>query len=284
VGYSVVNFPFQIVPTALLWWTVLGISLGRLTREEPGIRLTGPTAATAGLVVIALAGAGVVTTASDLVGSGYLQAVHQTIEQKNHQAAKYWYELGMKMTPFDYRLPKWMGRIAAVDGDVATADRILAIRQKLHPLLADALDDRAQAYRQAGRRDEAMRYFEELVRIAPNYASAWSVYLGPIYFERKEYEKAADAFRQAVKYQEHDAQAWHNLAAALGTLKRYPEALAADQTAIRCDPAFVEGYIGAALSAKLLGQKAQALAIAQQGYAVSPTDPRFARLIQQIQR
>lgn len=299
LGYSVVNFPFQIVPTALLWWTVLGISLGRLERGLPspsrqgvevggaarsGQAVPGPFAIAAAAVVILVGAAGAVTTAADLVGSGYLHEVHGNIELKNYRAAKGWFELGMRMTPYDYRLPKWVARIAAVEGDTVLAERMLAIRQRVHPRLADALDDRAQAYRQAGQRDAALGYFLDLVRIAPNYVSAWSSYLGPIYFERKEYDKAADAFRQGVKYQDNNAPAWHNLASALGTMKRYQEALEADEAAIQRDPAFPEAYIGAALSAKMLGQRDRAVAIAQRGATIAPNDPRFARLIQQISR
>jgi len=291
LGYSVVNFPFQIVPTALLWWTVLGISLGRLEHFARDVAAAGSgfavpraLAAGAGLVVVALGVAGAVTTGADLVGGGYLHEVHGNIELKNYRAAKGWFELGMRITPYDYRLPKWVARIAAVEGDTVLAERMLAIRQRVHPRLADALDDRAQAYRQAGQRDAALGYFLDLVRIAPNYVSAWSSYLGPIYFERKEYDKAAEAFRQGVKYQDNNAPAWHNLASALGTMKRYQEALEADEAAIQRDPAFPEAYIGAALSAKMLGQRDRAVAIAQRGAIVAPADPRFARLIQQISR
>jgi len=108
-----------------------------------------------------------VTTAGDLVGSGYLQRVHGMIEQKNHPAAQYWAERGMQMTPYDYRIPRWVARIAAVDGDPVLAERMLAIRLKVHPRLADALSDRAEAYRRAGQRDAAMGFYQDLVRVAP---------------------------------------------------------------------------------------------------------------------
>lgn len=284
LGYSVVNFPFQIVPTALLWWAVLGISLGRLGGVDRGPAWPRPLAACAGLAVMVLGVAGAVTTAGDLVGSGYLQRVHGTIEQKNHPAARAWAQLGMRMTPFDYRIPRWVARMAAVDGDPVLADRMLAIRLRVHPTLADAFADRAEAYRRAGQRDAAMAFYLELVRVAPNFTSAWSEGLGPIYFERREFEKAADAFRQAVKYQDFNAAAWHNLASALGTLKRYQEALAADDAAIQRDPSFAEAYIGAALSAQRLGLRDRAYASAQRGFALAPHDPRFAQLLRQLQR
>jgi len=74
-----------------------------------------------------------------------------------------------------------------------------------------------------------------------------------------------------VKYQDTNAAAWHNLASALGTMKMYKEALAADEAAIQRDPAFAEAYIGAALSAGKLGLRDQAFASAQRGLTVART-------------
>jgi O-antigen ligase len=286
--YSWVNFPLQIVPTALLFWILMGVSFGRLESVVPVSAISIPagiargSAAVAGIAIAVFGASGAWVTGSDLVGSGYLRHVRGQLEADRPQVA---YAIALRaerMLPHDYRVYRWLARIAIRKNDQALADEMLATRLRLHPYLADALADRADFDRHNGRNEEALRRYQALLEVAPNFVSAWGE-VGAIRFERKEYLLAVEAFRKACEYQDSSAVWHHNLAATLGLLKRYPEALAEDEAAVARDPGFADAWIGVVLSSLKLNHRDRAREAAARAYAISPQDPRAFRLYSQLQ-
>lgn len=281
-AYSWVNFPLQIVPTATLWWLLTGLSDG-LRRVDASPR-TAPRAASAviGAVVVALGLAGSFVTASDLVGNAYLKNIRGRLEMDQTPVARAFSEAARRAAPHDYRVWRWISRIAIKLGDEPMLNDSLAARARLHPYLADALMDRADFSRHGGRRDEALARYQDVLTVAPNFVQAWEQ-IGTIRFERGEFQLAVDAFKRGIYYQDSNATLHHNLAAAYGTLKRYREALEADQAAVARDPNFYEAYIGAGLSALKLHDKALARRLAEQAYRLNPNDGRALTILRQSQ-
>ncbi len=281
-AYSAVNFPFQIVPTAFLWWTMLGASQGSLGRD-PALEL--PKSAgrivLAGLAVLALTGS--FLSFRDLVGNGYFQRLRALGEQGTWQAAIRYGQKARILLPHDYRVARWLSVVAIGAGEQELAEENIAARLNLHPHLADALADRAKLANKLGRYEQAEELFRKLVTTAPNFAAGWGE-LGTLYFERGEFAAAAEAFGQAAFYQTNDPVWPHNQASALGQMKKYREALDADTEAIRRDPTFQEAYVGLALSARAIGKTDQARAAARKALSLNPQDRRAYRLLMELEK
>jgi len=281
-AYSWVNFPLQIVPTSLLWWMMIGVGLenGRRVERWRFDRFTG---AGAGVVIALLGAAGAVITGADLVGDGYLKELHGRISIQDYRTAVLVGPRAEKMLGFDYRVFRWMTRLAIVMENPQLAEQGVQARLRMHPYMAEPLSDRMELERKMGRTKEAEKRGLELVQAAPNFANGWGI-LGEIYFEKGEYTKSAEAFAKAAYYQENNPSWHHNLAAALGNLKRYREAVAEDEKAIALDPRFVDAYLTMALSTKALGETVKAREIAEKAYQISPGDGRIHTLIRQLQK
>ena len=82
------------------------------------------------------------------------------------------------------------------------------------------------------RLEEATRAFLETLRLEDR-PSAHSN-LGTAYYYRKDYERAAESYQQAVDMDPRNADYWGNLGDALRMLKRDDEALNAYLRAVRC--------------------------------------------------
>jgi O-antigen ligase/Flp pilus assembly protein TadD len=280
-AYGFVNFPFQVAPTAVLWWALLGISLGRMgeTKREWKFPYALGAVAGAGLAAIGLAGA--IIFSADMVGSSYLRGLRGRLEIGNNALARRYGLLAARIIPHDIRVFRHLGRLAVAEGDEPFLEWVTAARLRIHPHLADAYLDRADLMRKLGRNEEAEKRYRELLEGAPNFASAWGE-LGAISFERREYAKAAEAFARAADIQRHNAVWPHNQASALGCLKMYREALEADNQAIERDPRFVDAYVGKALSARALKDLVTAREAARKAYQLDPADSRAARLLSQL--
>ena len=292
-AYSWVNFPLQIVPTATLWFLLVGMGDGMRTGSaDAGRSLPRALTMAAGVLLLVLGAVGSFVTASDLVGNAYLKHIRGQLEADSTPNARAFAEVARRAAPHDYRVWRWISRIAIKLGDQAMLEQSLAARAKLHPHLADALSDRADFFRHGGQvttgpesarlRDEALARYQALLAVAPNFVSAWGE-IGTIRFERGEYQLAVDAFQRAIYFQDANAVWHHNLASAFGIMKRYREALAADQAAVQRDPRFTEAYIGVALSAMKLHYRVLARQYAEQAYRLNPSDSRALTLLRQVQ-
>ncbi len=281
MAYSVVNFPFQIVPTAFLWWFVLGASQERLAKGGAGFAVPRGLRKAAGLALILIcAGAGFLTL-RDLVGSGYHKNLRAFGQMGKWPAAIFYGLKAQALLPHEYDVARWLSKVAIEAGEEGLAAEAIRARLRLHPYLADALLDRARLSRNLGRTSEAVSRYEELLAATPNYGPAWGE-LGKIRYQLGDIRRAAEAFEKASYFQPDDAEWPHNQAAALGMLKDYARAMDADREAIRRNPRYLEAYLTLALSAKFLGKLDDALEAARAAYALDPADPRVGTLFRQL--
>lgn len=279
-AYSWVNFPLQIVPTAILIWALVGTMPDRRD-DAPGWRLPGVAAIPMAIALAGLGTAAAVVASADLVGNSYLRHTRGRLEIDDPRGAFVFAQLARKAAPHEYRVHRWMARIATRQGDERLAEESYAMRRRVHPHLAESMADRADFYRRQQRNPEALAKYQELLAVAPNFVSAWGE-VGAIRFERKEYALAIAAFAAATHYHDASAQWHHNLAAAFGSLGRFAEALAEDTRATEVEPGFLEGHVGVALSCLKLKRADDAARAIERIHALAPADPRVPTLLRDL--
>ena len=325
--YGWVNLPLQVVPTALLWWGLLGVSLGRMPAAGREWRLPYPGAVLGALVLGALGIVGAVVCAAELVGSTYLRTLTGAPTAGQWARALEAGERARKLLPHDHRVFAGLSGLGVKLRNEALVEEAVAQRLVLHPYRLDALADRADLAAAQGNWELARERFEDLVGRAPNFGRGWQelgkihlsqgrlesaarafsaleavmaglppaggpagLNLGPGWaevgrrsFENRDYRGAARAFARAEAVEPASAEHPHNLAAALGMLRRYREALAADERAVAREPQFVDAWVGVALSARALGDMRKARRAVRQAYTLDPRDPRVLALRRQLQ-
>jgi tetratricopeptide (TPR) repeat protein len=127
-----------------------------------------------------------------------------------------------------------------------------------------------------------VRRMREATRRVPGFATAWII-LGQVAFERRDYRQAAQAFGEAVRLRPTVPIIRHNLAAAMGMLDRFREALAQDREAARLDPTFAEAWVGIALSAWVLRDLGTAQHAVGEALRLEPKNARALELRRRIE-
>jgi len=88
--------------------------------------------------------------------------------------------------------------------------------------------------------EKALAYYEKTVKLDPHYAEAYNN-MGLIYANRWETEKSIDYFQKSVAAQPRE-KSYCNLGRAYASLKKYPEALAAFESALTLNPSSAQAY------------------------------------------
>ena len=92
---------------------------------------------------------------------------------------------------------------------------------------AEAWNNKGAALDDQGKYDDAIKAFDEAIRINPNYADAW-YNKGVAFYHQKKYNEAIQAYDKAIKIDPQFADAWQNKGNALeaqGKDKEAAEAL-----------------------------------------------------------
>jgi len=97
------------------------------------------------------------------------------------------------------------------------------------------------AYHQMQQLDNARKYYEQAVRLKPDYAEAINN-LGTVYYAQRSFAKAIRYYRKALKYAPNSASIYSNLGTAYFARKKYKEAMETYQTALKLDPNVFENH------------------------------------------
>jgi len=95
---------------------------------------------------------------------------------------------------------------------------------------------------------------------------------GNALYDLKRYEEALAAHEQAIRLDRNYASAYYNKGAVLGNLERYEEALTAYEQAIQLDLNFADVYFGKGNALFGLGRYEKALAAYEQAIQLDPND------------
>ena len=96
---------------------------------------------------------------------------------------------------------------------------------------------------------------------------------GAVFLERKDYQEALEAYKQAILLDHNDALAYAGRSEALDWLERYKEALDASNQAISLNPNLAEAWKSKGYALRDLGRYEEALTAFQQALHL---DPNFA--------
>lgn len=127
------------------------------------------------------------------------------------------------------------------------------------------------AHHKAGRYEQALKAYEQIVQLDPDYARAYRS-KGDVLFDLHRYEEALDPYRRAIRLDPNHARMHRNIGDILARLKRYDEALTAYDEAIRLEPQNTRLYNDKGKSLYGLGLYAEALAAFE---SATKLDPRF---------
>lgn len=82
-----------------------------------------------------------------------------------------------------------------------------------------------------------IRYYDEAIKIEPNYTKAWAG-KGYALYRLKKYEEAISCFDKAITLNPNDASVWEHKGLALHELRKYEEAISCFDEIIRITPIF----------------------------------------------
>lgn len=133
-----------------------------------------------------------------------------------------------------------------------------AFAQEDVPEVAQRKLDEANRHREAGRAEEAIARYREVIASAPNILEAY-VGLGALYHESERYESALDVFSSGLKRFPNDGTLLFNVAATESKLERLEDALAHTDSALKAggEDAAVYSLRGTIL--RRLGRQAEAV-------------------------
>jgi tetratricopeptide (TPR) repeat protein len=141
---------------------------------------------------------------------------------------------------------------------------------KAVPKDADAWFYLGLAYRNSRQYDKAIEAYQEAIRVNPEYSVAWLT-LGDIYhLNYSQYDKAIDACQEAIYIDPEHADAWHHLGFAYAKSGHHDKAISAIQEAIRINPEKVNAWCGLGSAYTESGQHDKAIRVYKEAICVNP--------------
>lgn len=142
---------------------------------------------------------------------------------------------------------------------------------RLDPDFALAYNNKGLVLVDFQRYTEALQAFDEAIRSEPESPDAY-FNKGNVLDDLGRYAEALSAFEQAVRLDPTDARAYFNKGNMLKNLQRYEQALVAYNQAIRLDPSLAKAYISKGFVLDELRRHTEALACFEQAIRLDPTD------------
>ena len=162
-----------------------------------------------------------------------------------------------------------LGAALAKNGQIDEAIRHYQEALRLKPGYAYAHNNLGTALRNKGQLDDAIRQFQEALRLKPDYAEA-CYNLGAALAANGQTDDAIRQYQEALRLKPDYADAHNSLGAALAANGQLAEAISQFQEALRLKPDFAGAYynLGNALASK--GQMDEAISQYQQALRLKP--------------
>ncbi|MDF1748142.1 MAG: tetratricopeptide repeat protein [Alphaproteobacteria bacterium] len=128
---------------------------------------------------------------------------------------------------------------------------------------------------QAGRLDQASKFFEKSYKSDPNNPAALSG-IGIVRLDQQRYAEAVRAFQALLKHMPNDASVLNNLGIAQKSLQRFDLAIPLFQKAIQINPRFADAYVNYGSLLNSLGEAQPAREVLEAGLRHNPADRSLA--------
>jgi len=116
---------------------------------------------------------------------------------------------------------------------------------------------------------QALKHFEKITKIEPNYALGWSN-LGNVQQEIKEHDQALVSYNKAISIMPENVDAWYNRGRVLQVLKQYDQALASLNQAISINIEDADAWSIRGVLLQELKQYEQALSSFDKAVSIKP--------------
>jgi tetratricopeptide (TPR) repeat protein len=130
----------------------------------------------------------------------------------------------------------------------------------------------AVAAEEANEKHRAIRLYEEILKIDPEYAPAY-INLGTINFHLRQFDRAEELYRRATEADPGYVLAFFDLGNVLDELQRLDESIAAYQRAISLAPRYADAHYNLALAYERKGKRRQSLRHWQSYVRLDTTGP-----------
>lgn len=119
------------------------------------------------------------------------------------------------------------------------------------------------------RTEEALLFFEEAIRLKPDFAEAW-YNRGVTLLDLERNGEALCSFEEATRHKPDLAKAWYNRGVTLLRLKQYEKALSSFEEALRFKPDNALAWVGKGFALLSLGRYKEALPCFDKGVELEP--------------
>jgi tetratricopeptide (TPR) repeat protein len=162
-----------------------------------------------------------------------------------------------------------LGAALAKKGQMDEALRHFQEAIRLNPHYSAAHNNLGLARGMKGQMDEALRQFQEAARLKPDHADAHNN-LGAALIDKGQIDEAIHQYQEAIRLEPDYAEAHNNLGLALGKKGQIDEAMGQFQKAVRLKPDYADAHhnLGAALGMK--GQTDEAIRQFQETVRLKP--------------
>jgi serine/threonine protein kinase/tetratricopeptide (TPR) repeat protein len=149
------------------------------------------------------------------------------------------FEVALRLEPTHYWSMLWLGyclsALAKGPEDFRAAALAFTGCIMHRPKNASAYFQRAYAYKQLKRYEEALADYSKAIELAPEYLQAWND-RGIVYSGFRQWEEAIADFSRAIELDPESARAWNNRGWAYANVGRWEKAIADYSKAINLDP------------------------------------------------
>ncbi len=150
-----------------------------------------------------------------------------------------------KNEPKEVKISNWWNKLdnKALVTEFDFDKIMLAIKDKFNldkPDFEKRAKDLEEAYKKS--QEEESEALEEEIKQKDNKSAIDYFLLGIIYYQSKEYDKAIEAYEEAVKINPKDDSAYNNMGSAYANKKEYDKAIEAYKKAIEINPKYDSAY------------------------------------------
>ncbi|MGO9244093.1 MAG: tetratricopeptide repeat protein [Verrucomicrobiia bacterium] len=162
-----------------------------------------------------------------------------------------------------------VGSILALKGRVPEAVRIFENALRIEPDYAEAHNSLGAALVQMGQIKEAIAHLEQALRIKPDFAEAYNN-LGTALYQTGKRQEAMEHYQQALRIKPDYAEAHYNLGTAFLLEGKVSDAIGHYEQALRIKPDYAEAHCDLGVALAQSGQIDQAIAHYQQALRIKP--------------